>query len=58
MYKILEDAYEGGLHYDISDMKKEIYSFSANSTNQSKYCLKLEKKMHFKFEESSKTILA
>ena len=53
IYKILEDAYEQGLKYDISDMKNEIYAFAAHSTNQSEYCVKLVKQMHFKSDESS-----
>ena len=48
IYKILEDAYEQGLKYDISDMKNEIFAFAAHSTNQSDYCIKLVKQMHFK----------
>jgi len=53
IYKILEDAYEQGLKYDISDMKNEIFAFAAHSTNQSDYCIKLVKKMHFKSDEAS-----
>lgn len=53
IYKILEDAYERGLNYDVSDMKNEIYAFAMNSTNQSEYCIKLVGQMHFKSEEPS-----
>ena len=53
IYKILEDAYEQGLKYDISDMKNQIYAFAAHSTNQSEYCVKLVKQMHFKSDEAS-----
>ena len=53
IYKILEDAYEQGLKYDLSDMKNQIYAFAAHSTNQSEYCVKLVKRMHFKSDESS-----
>lgn len=53
IYKILEDAYEQGLKYDISDMKNEIFAFAAHSTNQSDYCIKLVKQMHFKSDEVS-----
>ena len=53
IYKILEDAYEQGMKYDLSDMKNEIYAFAANSTNQAEYCIKLVKQMHFKSEEPS-----
>ena len=53
IYKILEDAYEQGMKYDLTDMKNEIYAFAMNSTNQSDYCIKLVGKMHFKSEEPS-----
>lgn len=53
IYKILEDAYERGMKYDLSDMKNEIYAFAAHSTNQSEYCIKLVKQMHFKSDDPS-----
>ena len=53
IYKILEDAYNSGLKYDVSDMKNSVYSFAANSTNQSDYCIKLVTKMKWKSEEPS-----
>ena len=53
IYKILEDAYERGMKYDLTDMKNEIYAFAMNSTNQSDYCIKLVGQMHFKSEEPS-----
>jgi len=56
IYKILEDAYEQGLKFDVSDMKNEIYAFAAHSTNQSEYCVKLVKQMHFKSDEPSKPV--
>ena len=56
IYKILEDAYESGLKYDLSDMKNEVYAFAMNSTNQSEYCIKLVGQMHFKSEQASEAI--
>ena len=53
IYKILEDAYERGMKYDLSDMKNEVYAFAMNSTNQADYCIKLVGQMHFKSEEPS-----
>ena len=53
IYKILEDAYERGMKYDLSDMKNEVYAFAMNSTNQSDYCIKLVGQMHFKSDEVS-----
>ena len=51
--KILNDAYESGLKYDVSDMKNEIIAFAAQSTHQSDYCLKLINSIKFKSEEPS-----
>jgi hypothetical protein len=53
IYKILEDAYNSGLTYDISDMKNSIFAFAASSTNQAEYCIKLVNKMRFKSDEDS-----
>lgn len=51
--KILDDAYESGLRYDVSDMRGAIFAFAVNSTNHSDYCMKQVTKMHFKSEEPS-----
>ena len=51
IYKILEDSYNEGLNYDVSDMKNAVLAFAANSTNQADYCIKLVNKMHFKSDD-------
>lgn len=56
IYKILEDAYERGVKYDISDMKNDIYAFAMGSTNQSEYCIKLVGQMHFKSDDPSEGV--
>ena len=48
--KILDDAFDSGVTYDVTDLKPAIISFAANSTNQSKHCLKLIKELKFKSE--------
>lgn len=53
IFKILEDAYNNDVKYDVSDMRNPIIAFAANSTNQSDYCIKLVNKMHFKSDEPS-----
>ena len=45
IYKILEDAYASGLHYDVTDMRNGILAFAASSTHQADACLKLVNKM-------------
>ena len=53
IYKILEDAYESGLHYDVSNLSDDIYGFAAASTNQSEACLALWRKMKFQSADIS-----
>lgn len=53
IYKILEDAYNSGLNYDVTDMRSTILAFAANSTNQADYCIKLVGKMKFKSDDIS-----
>ena len=53
IYSTLENAYNNGSKYDVSDMRSAIFAFAANSTNQSDYCMKLVPKMHFKSDTSS-----
>lgn len=50
--KILDDAYESGLEYDLSDYKPKILVFANNSTNQASYCLGLLP--HLKWEGQKK----
>ena len=56
IWKILDDAYKSGLHYDVTDMRPKILSFANNSTNQSDYCIKLVNKMQFASDEISSTV--
>lgn len=51
IYKILEDAYNSDLRYDVDDMRNSILGFAASSTNQADACLKIVSKMHFKSKE-------
>lgn len=53
IYKILEDAYNGDLRYDVTDLRPAVLSFAASSTHQADYCIKLVNKMKFKSEEPS-----
>lgn len=49
--KILDDAYESGVVYDVSDMENDIINFALNSSHQSEYCLEQVAEMHFASEE-------
>lgn len=46
IHKILEDAYESGMTYDVRDLRPTLIAFASSSTNQSEYCLKLIPRMH------------
>ena len=48
---LLDQAYESGIGYDVSDFKNAIFAFAASSTNQADYCIKLVNQMKFKSEE-------
>lgn len=52
IHKILEDAYEQGLRYDLTDMRSKVLTFAMNSTNQSEYCTRLVNKMKFESKET------
>ena len=56
IFKVLEDAYNSGMKYDVSDMKNSIYAFAAQSTHKSDVCLKMVSKMKFKSEDPSAPI--
>ena len=53
IYKVLQDAYESGLKYDVTNLRPKILAFANNSTNQADYCIKLVQKMKFASEEVS-----
>ena len=52
--KVLTDAYNSGLKYDVTDLWQDVLVFASNSTNQSDYCLDLVMKMPFKSDEPSR----
>lgn len=58
IYKVLEDAYKSGMHYDVGDMENAVINFAMKSTNQADYCLKLATKMHFKSDDPADPIVS
>lgn len=56
IYKILEDAYCSGLHYDVSDLRQKILIFASGSTNHSGECVKMVSKMKFKSEAPNEPV--
>lgn len=49
--KILDDAYNSGLQYDVNDMYTTVLAFAMSSTHNAKYCMDLMDKIHWKSEE-------
>lgn len=45
--KLLQDAWDAGYTYDVSNLMGRVLAFSAASTNQSERCIKAVKNMHF-----------
>lgn len=54
--KILDDAYDSGMTYDVTDMRPRIISFANNSSNQALACLKTVQKMRWASESSAKEV--
>ena len=54
--ELLDRAYRSGMHYDVSDMKNSILVFAANSSHQSKECLRIVSKMKFKSDDPSEPV--
>lgn len=48
--KVLDDAYESGMHYDVSNLQSAVIRFASESTHNASYCLGLVSKMHFQSE--------
>jgi len=49
--KILEDAYESDIVYDVTDLRNRIMAFANNSSNQAGTCLKTVQQMKFASEQ-------
>jgi hypothetical protein len=50
--KILDDAYESGMTYDVTDMRNQIVAFANNSSNQAAVSLKTVKEMKWASEDT------
>lgn len=57
IYKKLEEKYNSGEKYDVSDMRNAVLTFAASSSHQADYCIKLVNKMHFKSDEPSENVV-
>lgn len=50
--KILDDAYESGMAYDLMDVRPRMIAFANNSSNQAIHCLKTVQQMKFVGQET------
>lgn len=50
---ILEDAYNKGVCYDVTDLRPSILAFANNSSHHAQYCVGVVARMHFASEEPS-----
>ena len=53
--KILDDAYNSGMSYDLRDLRPVILTFAANSTHQSTNCIKIVQQMQFVSKDTMAT---
>lgn len=52
IFKILDEAYLSGLHYNVQDLRARVLSFAASSSNQATTCIKVVQKMKFMSEDT------
>lgn len=50
---ILDEAFESGITYDVTDARNAVTSFAMSSTNQKDRCLKMVQQMHFMSEDKA-----
>lgn len=48
IHMILDEAYNDGYYYDLSDLEQAVFQFASKSTHQAEHCLDLFDEMHFK----------
>lgn len=56
--KILNDAYESGMHYDVRDLRPYILTFAAKSSHHASDCIKMVNEMQFQSDEPSEYVEA
>ena len=57
IFKILDEAYNSGMKYDLTTLRPKVLAFANNSTNQSEACVKLVSKMKFKSDHSEEELV-
>ena len=54
--KILQDAFDSGMVYDVQDMRPNVMSFAAKSSNQGAVALKVVRDMKFQSEDTHQSV--
>lgn len=54
--KVLQEAYDSGMKYDVSEMKSQVLAFAASSTHNSIRCLEKAENFPYKSEEASEWV--
>lgn len=54
--KILDDAYNSGMTYDVSDLHNQVLLFAAQSTHNAEYCIKQVAKMRWSSDDPSEQV--
>ena len=52
--KLLDEAYESGIQYNVEDMRLDILNFAMNSTHNRDYCMKVVANMKLRSDEPDK----
>lgn len=56
IFKILNDAYENDIHYDVTDLRPYILTFASKSTHHASDCIKKVNEMKFCSDEPSEYV--
>lgn len=56
IFKVLNDAYASGMHYDVTDLRPYILTFASKSTHHASDCIKKVNEMKFCSDEPSEYI--
>lgn len=54
--KILDDAYNSGMQYDVSDLRTAVVNFAMGSTHQAEHCLEMVEQMKFQSDDITENI--
>ena len=54
--KVLDDAYNSGMKYDVSELRPQVLAFAASSTHNSLSCLEKAERFIYKSEEESEWV--